>query len=103
MILDRDPLSMSEVSEILKDIDDSDKKQEIELYLKKFLKAKPDQTKKIKDALEELDSLKIKREHIVKIMDILPGDASDLNKVFTDVSLSEDETNKILEIVKSSK
>ncbi|MAH06777.1 hypothetical protein CMI38_00840 [Candidatus Pacearchaeota archaeon] len=103
MILDREPLNMSEVSEILKDIDDSDKKEEIELYLKKFLKAKPGQAKKIKEGLEELDSLKIKREHIVKIVDLLPSDVSDLNKVFTDVSLSEDETNKILEIVKSSK
>ena len=103
MILDREPLNMSEVSEILKDIDDSDKKEEIELYLKKFLKAKPGRAKKIKEGLEELDSLKIKREHIVKIVDLLPSDVSDLNKVFTDVSLSEDETNKILEIVKSSK
>ena len=103
MILDREPLNMSEVETILEGVDDSDKKQEIELYLKKFLKVKPEQAKKIKEALEELDLLKIKREHVVKIIDILPTDASDLNKVFTDVSLSEEETNKILEIIKNSK
>ena len=44
--------------------------------------------------------LKIKNEHIVKIVDLMPEDASDLNKIFTDVSLTEDETNKILDIIK---
>jgi DNA-directed RNA polymerase subunit F len=103
MILDRIPLNMNEVQDILKDIPDSEKKQEMELFLKKFLKAKPEQAKKIKEELEKLDMIKIKREHLVKIVDMLPGDASDLNKIFIDVSLNEDETNKILEIVKSAK
>ena len=47
--------------------------------------------------------LKIKNEHIVKIIDLMPEDASDLNKIFTDVSLTEDETKKILEAVKQFK
>ena len=38
MILDRIPINMNEVSEIVKDIDDSPRKEEIELYLKKFMK-----------------------------------------------------------------
>ena len=70
---------------------------------KKFLKTKQAQAKKIKEELEKLDLLKMKREHAVKIVDLLPEDASDLNKIFTDVSLNEDETNKILEIVKKTK
>ena len=103
MILDRTPLNMNEVELAIKDIADSEKKQEIELFLKKFLKTKAGSAKKIKEALEKLDSIKIKREHIVKIVDLLPNDSSDLNKIFTDVSLNEDENNKILEIVKNSK
>ena len=103
MILDRTPLNMNEVELAIKDIADSEKKQEIELFLKKFLKTKAGSAKKIKEALEKLDSIKIKREHIVKIVDLLPNDNSDLNKIFTDVSLNEDENNKILEIVKNSK
>jgi len=103
MILDRTPLNMNEVEEILKDIADSEKKQEMELFLKKFLKTKPTHAKKIKEELEKLDSIKIKRDHIVKIVDLVPENASDLNKIFTDVSLNEDENNKILEIVKNSK
>ena len=103
MIIERTPLNLNEVQEILKDIPDSEKKDNIEVFLKKFLKTKPEQAKKIKDGLDKLDLLKIKREHLVKIIDMLPEDASDLNKIFTDVSLNEDETNKILEIVKHSK
>jgi DNA-directed RNA polymerase subunit F len=103
MILDRTPINMNEVNEIVNDIDDSPRKEEIELYLKKFMKTKPDQAKKIKEEIEALDSIKIKRDHIVKIVDLLPADSSDLNKIFTDVSLNEEEINKILEIIKNSK
>ncbi|MFH1358646.1 MAG: hypothetical protein ABIH37_02035 [archaeon] len=103
MILDRTPLNMNEVQKIIKDISDSEKKQEIDLFLKKFLKTKPEQAKKIKEELEKFDSIKIKREHIVKVVDLLPEDIFDLSKIFVDVSLNEDESNKILEIVKSAK
>ena len=94
---------MNEAEEILKDIPAGEKKEEAETFLKKFVKAKPAQAKKIKEELEKADMLKLKREHIVKIVDMLPEDASDINKIFVDISLNEDETNKILEIVKKSK
>jgi DNA-directed RNA polymerase subunit F len=103
MILERTPLNLNEVEEILKNISDNPKKEEIEAYLKKFLNTDSKKAKKIKEDLENLDLLKIKREHIVKIIDLLPETASDLNKIFADVSLNEEETNKLLEIVKNSK
>jgi len=103
MILNRQPQSLNEVNALLKDIPETDKKIQMEAYLKKFLKTKPERAKKLKEELEKLDLLKIKNEHIVKIIDLLPQDATDLNKIFVDVSLNEDETNKILDIVKKSK
>lgn len=103
MILDRTPLSMNEVETILKKLPDSEKKEETSLFLKKFSKTKSEQTKKIRDELEKLDLLKLKREHIVKILDLLPSDASDLHKIFIDISLNEDETNKILDVIKGAK
>ncbi|MEK6872847.1 MAG: hypothetical protein AABW90_02445 [Nanoarchaeota archaeon] len=103
MIIDRTPISMNDVEYIIKDIQDNEKKQAVEVFLKKFLNTTSAKAKKIKDGLEKLDSIKIKREHIVKIIDLPPEDASDLNKIFTDVSLNEDEINKILEIVKNSR
>ena len=103
MILDRTPLNMNETEDILKDLPDSDKKELTKEFLKKFMKAKPEQAKKIREELEKMDLMKLKREHIVKIIDLLPEDSSDLNKIFTDISLNEDETNKILNAVKNSK
>ncbi len=100
MILERTPLNLEEVKEILESIEDSDKKEEMKTYLKKFLKTKPEKVKKIKEELRKLDLLKMKREHLVKIVDLVPEDATDLNKIFTDVSLNEEETNKILNVVK---
>ncbi len=103
MIHERTPLNLNEVKTILEEIPESEKKEEINTFLKKFLKTKNESAKKIKEELEKLDLLKIKREHVVKIIDLLPQDASDLNKIFIDVSLTEDETNKILEIIKKNK
>ena len=103
MIFERTPLNLNEVEEIIKDSLDSEKKEAMEQYLKKFLKTKDEQAKKIKDGLEKLDLLKMKREHLVKIIDLLPADATDLNKIFVDVSLTEDEINKILGVIKNSK
>jgi len=43
--------------------------------------------------------IKLKEEHIVKIVDFMPSDASELNKVIIEVSLDAEEVNKILEVV----
>ena len=102
MIIERTPLNMNEVEDILESLPDNPKKEEMNVFLKKFLKTKTEHAKKIKAELEKLDLLKIKQEHIVKIIDLLPSDASDLNKIFIDISLNEDETNKILEIIKKN-
>jgi len=103
MIIERTPLCLNDVEEIIKNFPDSEKKEQMKAYLKKFLKTKPEEAKKIKEGLEKLDLLKIKKEHIIKIIDLLPEDASDLNKIFNDVSLNEDEINKILEVVRTSR
>lgn len=103
MIIEKTPLNLNEVKEIVKNLPDDEKKQTIELYLKKFLKTTSKNSEKITQEIEKLDLLKIKKSHIVKIIDLMPKDSSDLNKIFDDVSLNEDETNKILKIIKEIK
>ncbi len=102
MIKKMQPLTMNETKKILGKLEDSEKKEELESFIKKFSKssAKADSLKK---ELTELGLIKLKQTHIIKIIDIMPEDASDLNKIFEDVSLDEDETNKILEIIKKYK
>jgi len=93
MILEKDPLSMAETLEIVKN-------QEIIDFIHHFIKLKPDDAKKLKQELEALSILKISSEHLIKMMDLLPTTAVELNKIFVNESLEENEINKILEITK---
>ena len=97
MILKNEPISMAEALEYIKD-DSSG--AEIKGFIKKFTKFKAVDAKKLKKKLEELDLLKVKLEHIIKIIDLIPENAEDLNKIFIGVNLDEDETKKILETIK---
>lgn len=92
------PLSLAEAKKIVEASKEGEK--EITGFLKKFAKLDVKKAEEMKKDLESLEIIKLKEEHIAKITDLLPEDASDLNKIFTDISLDENETNKILEIVK---
>jgi len=72
-------------------------------FIKKFVELKPKEAKEMREKLEDLNLLKVKPGHVAKIIDLMPEDAIDLNKILTDVSLDEDETKKILDIVKEYK
>ena len=97
MIKNTIPLDMAKALEYVKK--DSDSEAEIKKFVKKFVKLKPEKAREMQKKLESLDLMKMKPEHIVKIIDLLPEDPENLNKIFNDVSLNEDETKKILEIV----
>lgn len=98
MIKNTIPLSLTEVKELIKD--EGEEKNELKAFLKKFAKLDLKDAKKLKEELESSGIIRIKAEHIAKITDFLPEDASDVNKIFVDTSLEENEINKIIEIVK---
>ena len=95
MIKSVEPLSMPEALEYVKGKSDSE--EEARKFVKKFAKMKPATAKEIRKKLDELNMLKMKPEHLVKIIDLMPEDKESTNKIFTDVGLDEDETKKILE------
>jgi len=101
MIKKQTPISMVEVQQIMKDA--SIENQELEDFIKRFITLKAKDSPAMTKELEALQFAKIKDAEIVKVIDFLPEDAQDLNKIFTDVGLDEDEQNKILEIVKKYK
>ena len=105
MIKNKNPVSLTEVKEILTEYPQAEENKRAEAvlaHIKKFVKTKPEKAKAIIAAIETLDMAKIKREHMVKIVDLMPEDAEDLRKIFAggDVTLSQDETNSILEKLK---
>ena len=97
MILNMKHLNLAEVKEIVKDIDE---KKDVKDYLKKFGKLSKEKAEKLNEELRTLGNAKIKEEYLVKIIDFLPRDAEELNKIFHDISLDEKEMNEILEIIK---
>ena len=101
MIINSEPLSMAEVNEYVKKNEEN--KTEIIGFLKKFNSLKVKDAKDLKREIESLDIIKIKPEFTVKIIDILPETAEELNKIFVEVSLDDDEAKKILETIKKFK
>ena len=98
MILNNEPLSMAESLEYVKDKEAGD--TELVGFVKKFVKLKPAEGKEMRKKINELNNLKIKPYHVSKIIDILPENKEDLNNIFIDIGLDEDESNKILDVVK---
>ncbi|HLD37364.1 MAG TPA: hypothetical protein VJA86_02140 [Candidatus Nanoarchaeia archaeon] len=92
------PLSLAEVGESIKGVEDE--KKELKAFLKKFAKLDAKEASELRKELEGTGIIKLKPENIVKIIDFLPEDASDINKIFIDTSLDENESAKIIEIVK---
>ena len=101
MIKNTIPLSMSEASEFIGDKKESE--LELKKFIKRFVKLDVDEAKKMKKKLEDLNMIKMKQEQIVKIIDFMPEDVESLNKIFTDVSLDEDEAKKILDTISEFK
>jgi len=89
------PITMAEVVSLA---GDSEKAEEIKKFIKSFNKMNVKKALEMKEELVALDLIKLKDEHIVKIVDFVPKSASDLNKVIIEVSLDSDEVAKILEV-----
>ena len=103
MIKERTPLNIYETSEMISELKETDKSKDILSFIKKFSKTTPTKAKKLKEELEGLEIIKLKNTDIVKIIDVMPENAVELNKIFTEVSLDSDETTKILNAIKNNK
>jgi DNA-directed RNA polymerase subunit F len=101
MIRNTTPLSMAESLEYI----EKDKKSEKPAadFIKKFVKISPKEAKELRKKLEELKIIKMNEINITKLIDILPEKAEEVNKIFIDVSLDENETKKILDTIKEFK
>lgn len=97
MILNKKPLSLADVKFYLKDVDGN---EELVKYIKKFGKTQKDKSDKIKEKIVALNNPKIREAGVVKVIDFLPEDQEDVNKVFIDANLNEEEASALIEVVK---
>jgi len=103
MIKERTPLTMNEAKVILEGLKENDRNKDMKAFIKKFSKLDEKSSKKLEAELESLNLMKLRRTDIVKIVDLCPENAVELNKIFTETSLDADETNKILDAIKNNK
>lgn len=98
MILDQKPISLAEVKEYIKNIDEN---KQMADYLRKFSKLSKDKADSLMKEIKAINNPKINEAGIIKIADILPQDAEELNRLFSEVNLTEEEANAILNVVKN--
>ena len=72
MIKEMKALTMEETRELVRA---NGGKEEIEIFLKKFISIKSKDVLEMKKELGNLNNVKINQEHIIKIIDFLPEDA----------------------------
>jgi len=103
MIKERKPLTMYEAEAVLDSLKETDKSREAKSFIKKFSTMKSDRAEKVKKAIEEFEMLKLREADIIKIVEIAPESAVELNKIVAEASLDEGEINKILDAIKNTK
>lgn len=91
-------LSLPEVIEYL--LVEKEKNAELISFIKKFNEFKPKEAKELKKKLNNLEIIKIREEQVSKIIDTLPDSAEDINKIFVDMGLNEDEKKRVLDTIK---
>ena len=96
MIISREPISMSESLAYL----GKEEQAETKAFVKKFVKLDDKKAKELREKLEGLDILKLNEMNIPALIDFLPQNKEELNKVLSSANLDEDETNKVLQTVK---
>ncbi|MBU3906887.1 MAG: hypothetical protein KKA64_01420 [Nanoarchaeota archaeon] len=101
MIKNNEPLSMVEALGLMKKV--GVENPELVSFINKFTEIKPKDAEEIKNKITNLNLLKVKSEHIAHIINLMPENEIDLNKIFVDVGLDENEAKKILDIIKEYK
>lgn len=94
---------VSKAKDILDKIEEKTYEQKLAFeHAKKFSKIKTADANKLVKELESLDMRRLKPEQIIKIVDMMPADMDDIKVMFlhADVPFTEEELQKILEIVK---
>ncbi|MEK6825798.1 MAG: hypothetical protein AABY00_03355 [Nanoarchaeota archaeon] len=97
MIINKTPLSLAQAKAYAPTTEEN---TVMHNYLKAFCKLSKEKAESLAEEIKALNNPKIKDELIVKVVDLLPLDSEDVNKIFLESSLSEEEIAAILAAVK---
>lgn len=94
---------MFEAKEVIENSKETEKSKATKEFIETFIKLSDAKSKKLKQDIENLGIIKLRASDIIKIVDIVPENAIELNKIFAEVTLDADETTKILDTIKNNK
>ena len=87
------PLSMAESLRYIKD-------QEAKAFVKKFTKMDEKEAEPLRKKLEGLNLIKLNEKHISKIIDFVPEEKEEIQKILPDSNLDDEEKDAILTAIK---
>lgn len=106
-ILEKKPVSIAEVKDLLKTIHKRDEELtfrggKTEDYVNEISSLTLKKTKELMKKIEELDIPRLKEQHIVKIVDTMPESPEHLKVIFSgfNVTITKDNLKKIADVVK---
>jgi len=97
MILNQKSITLAEAKSLVKNLEEN---KVLDDYFKKFAKLSQTDAVKLVDDLRALNNIKLKEDDFVKLTDFLPQDSEELSKVISEVSLTEEEAQAILALIK---
>ncbi len=109
MIINKQSVTLAEVKEIVskksKEQEDNDRTKLLKELLSKVVKIKPEEARKLKQEIKDLNIIKLNEAEIIKLVDFMPDDAEDIRKIFfgQGINLDENEISSILAALKKYK
>ena len=105
VILEKEPVSVGEVYNIVKTRKDEERNYEQKLvweHVSKFKKLGARDSKALFEELRAMDLRRLREEYISQIVDLAPSNLKELKSIFADAksNLHDDELKKVLETVK---
>lgn len=101
-VVKKERVTIVKAKDILKGVKKKNYDQKLAFeYASKFAKLTPKKAEKLYEELSEAGIPRIKRRHLVKLIDLLPGTPEEMRAVFAkeDLTLNKEDTEKILEIL----
>jgi len=108
-ILNEEPLNISILKEKLEQVKKRDKEltpraQKTYEYLQHFSNLNIKKIKEVKDKFKKLNIPRLKERHMIKLIDIAPGDMDSLKTVFSgeNITLKQEDLERLLKVIKEN-
>jgi DNA-directed RNA polymerase subunit F len=96
MIIQRTPISLSEALKYAS----KEKNPELNDFAKKLKVLDLEKAEKLKEELVKLEILKLNEKHFAKIVEMVPKNKEDLNKIVPEANLDDEEQERVLNAIK---